>query len=125
MILGTGMDLVEIARIEQMIERFGPRFIHRILRPPEAAYCQAQARPGPHIAARFAAKEAVGKAFGTGIGRDLAWHDIEIGRMETGQPSVHLHGGGRLLWNRRQAVRLHLSLTHTPVVAGAVAILEG
>lgn len=72
MILGTGMDLVEIARIEQMIERFGPRFIHRILRPPEAAYCQAQARPGPHIAARFAAKEAVSKALAPVL--DGTWH---------------------------------------------------
>lgn len=124
MILGTGMDLIEVARIEESYARFGERFLQRILRPEEIAYCLSMTRTGPHLAARFAAKEAVSKAFGTGIGTELGWHDIEIRRRESGQPFVVLHDAGLELLRHRQGRLLHLSLTHTATLAGAVAILE-
>lgn len=124
MILGMGMDLVEVARIEESFDRFGERFLERILRPGEIAYCLSMARPGPHLAARFAAKEAVSKAFGTGIGTKLGWHDIEICRRESGEPHVVLHDAGDSLLRERGGRVVHLSLTHTATVAAAVAILE-
>lgn len=125
MILGTGIDLIEVSRIEDAFARFGERFLKRILREEEIAYCLRLARPGPHLAVRFAAKEAVSKSFGTGIGTELGWHDIEIRRRESGEPFVVLHNGGLALLERRKGRALHVSLTHTPTMAGAVAILEG
>jgi holo-[acyl-carrier protein] synthase len=125
MILGTGLDVIEIARIEDSHRRFGDRFLQRILLPEEIAYCLGFSRPAPHIAARFAAKEAISKAFGTGIGLELGWHDLEVAREDSGKPIVRLHGAGPALFARRHAVALHLSLTHTATVAAATAILEG
>ena len=81
--------------------------------------------PGPHLAARFAAKEAIAKAFGTGIGSHLGWHDMEVGRKESGEPYVRLHQGGLKLLQARQGAVVHLSLTHTQAYAAAVAIIEG
>lgn len=124
MILGIGIDLIEVERVVASIERFGDRFVGRILLPAEVAYCRSHARPGPHVAARFAAKEAVSKAFGTGIGAALGWHDIEIERRATGEPVVVLHGKGRDLMAQRGGARLLVSLTHTQGHAAAVAVLE-
>lgn len=124
MILGTGIDLIEVARIEDSFARFGERFVRRILCPDEAAYCLSATRPGPHLAARFAAKEAVSKAFGTGIGAQLGWHDIEVRRRASGEPFVELHGAGAKLLTERGGRVVHLSLTHTANFAAAVAILE-
>jgi holo-[acyl-carrier protein] synthase len=124
MILGTGIDLIEVARVAGSVERFGDRFLGRILRPAEIAYCRSQAVSAPHVAARFAAKEAVSKAFGTGIGAALGWHDIEIERCDSGQPLIRLHGKGLDLLASRGGRRLHVSLTHTQVYAAAVAVLE-
>jgi holo-[acyl-carrier protein] synthase len=78
MILGTGVDIIEVARIRSSHERFGDRFIRRLLRDAEIEYCLSHRDPAPFLAARFAAKEAVSKAFGTGIGQYLGWHDIEV-----------------------------------------------
>ncbi len=125
MILGTGLDLVEIARIEDSLARFGRSFAERILRPPELDYCFRFAHPAPHVAARFAAKEAVSKALGTGIGESLGWHDIEVARHPTGQPFVILHPPGNGLLQLRGITGIHLSLTHTHTHAAAVVILEG
>lgn len=124
MILGTGMDVIEVARIAESHARFGERFLQRILRPAEIAYCLSMTRTGPHLAARFAAKEAVSKAFGTGIGTQLGWQDIEICRRDSGEPFVILHGAGLDLMRCRQGRVIHLSLTHTATLAAAVAILE-
>jgi holo-[acyl-carrier protein] synthase len=124
MVLGLGIDLVEVARIEQALERFGDRFIERVLHPEELSYCRAQKRPGPFIAARFAAKEAVSKAFGTGIGSDLGWQDIIIHRLPSGAPEVRLLGKGLALSTARGAGRIHLSLTHTGAHAAAAAVIE-
>ena len=99
--------------------------LFRSLRPPEIAYCLKHRDPAPFLAARFAAKEAVSKAFGTGIGSELGWQDMEVGRKASGEPFVILHeGGARLLAERRGRI-VHLSLSHTQIYAAAVAILEG
>lgn len=125
MILGLGTDITEVARIQAALEKFGDSFLHRILRPDEIAYCQKYQNPAPQIAARFAGKEAIAKAFGTGLGAELGWHDIEIGRKESGAPYVVLHGGGEQLFQTRQAKQLLISLSHTVHYATAVAVLEG
>lgn len=124
MILGTGIDIIEVARIAASHEKFGERFLNRILRPAEIAYCLAHRVPGPFLAARFAAKEAISKAFGTGIGRQLGWQDMEVGRKESGEPFVILHDGGLKLLAERGGARVHLTLSHTQSYAAAMAILE-
>jgi holo-[acyl-carrier protein] synthase len=124
-ILGTGIDLIEVARIASSFEKFGERFVNRILLPEEIAYCLSHRVPAPFLAVRFSAKEAVSKAFGTGIGAELGWQDIEIRRKETGEPYVVLHGKGQTLFEARNARKLHVSLTHTQLYAAATAILEG
>ncbi|MES1180914.1 MAG: holo-ACP synthase [Verrucomicrobiota bacterium] len=125
MILGTGIDIIEVARIASSFEKFGERFLNRVLLPDETAYCLRHKNPAPFLAVRFAAKEAVSKAFGTGIGAQLGWRDMEIRRKESGEPFVVLHGQGAELFAARGARRLHISLTHTENYAAASAILEG
>jgi holo-[acyl-carrier protein] synthase len=124
MILGTGIDIIEVARIEASFEKFGERFLQRILRPAEIAYCLSHKRPAPFLAARFSAKEAISKAFGTGIGAQLGWQDMEVGRKESGEPFVILHDNGKKLLQQRGARIVHLSLSHTDQHASAIAILE-
>jgi holo-[acyl-carrier protein] synthase len=124
MILGTGIDIIEVARIQASHERFGERFLNRILLPGEIAYCLSHRAPAPLLAARFAAKEAISKAFGTGIGAQLAWQDMEVARRESGEPYVILHGRGEALLQSRGASIVLISLSHTDNYAAAVAILE-
>lgn len=124
MILGTGIDIIEVSRVAAAYERHGERFVNRILRPAEIAYALSHKRPGPFLAARFAAKEAVSKAFGTGIGAQLGWQDIEVCRKESGEPYVVLHDGGQRLLEARGGRVVHLSLSHTENYAAAVAVLE-
>jgi len=125
MILGIGIDIIEVARIKASHEKFGERFANRILLPDEIAYCLSHKNPAPFLAVRFAAKEAISKAFGTGIGAALGWRDMEIRRKESGEPFVILHGNGKTLFESRQAQRLLVSLSHTENYAAATAILEG
>ena len=124
MILGTGIDLIEVARIQASHEKFGERFLRRILRPAEIEYALSHKKPAPFLAARFAAKEAISKAFGTGIGAQLGWQDMEVGRKPSGEPFVILHDGGAELLRSRGGRIVHLSLSHTESHAVAVAILE-
>jgi holo-[acyl-carrier protein] synthase len=124
MILGVGIDIIEVARIRASHEKFGDRFLQRILRPSEIAYCLSNKHPAPHVAARFAAKEAISKAFGTGIGRRLGWQDMEILRKDSGEPFVVLHGIGLSLIKERGGRLAHISLSHTQLYAAAVAVLE-
>ena len=124
MILGTGIDMVEVSRIHASYEEFGERLLKRILHPAEIAYCASQANPAPFLAARLAAKEAISKAFGTGIGAELGWQDIEICRKESGEPYVVLHDKGAALLKKRGAQNVHLSMSHTAQHAIAIAILE-
>ena len=125
MILGTGIDLIEVARIAASYEKFGERFVNRVLLPDEIAYCLTHKNPAPFLAARFAAKEAISKAFGTGIGAQLGWQDMEIRHKESGEPFVVMHGKGAELFTARGARRLHTSITHTENYAAATAVLEG
>lgn len=124
MILGLGIDIIEVARIQASFDRFGERFVNRILLPDEIRYCLSHRVPGPFLAARFAAKEAISKAFGTGIGSQLGWQDMEIGRKESGEPFVILHGPGQKLLEARGGRHVLVSLSHTQAHASAVAILE-
>jgi holo-[acyl-carrier protein] synthase len=125
MILGVGIDLIEVARIRASFEKFGERFTGRILHPAETAYCLSHKDPAPFLAARFAAKEAISKAFGTGIGAQLGWKDMEVGRRASGEPYVILHGGGPALLAARGGCAVFISLSHTEHHATAVAVLEG
>ena len=124
MILGTGIDIIEVSRIAASYEKFGERFINRILRPAEIAYALSHKRPAPFLAARFAAKEAISKAFGTGIGSRLTWQDMEVARKESGEPYVILHDGGLRLLKERGGRIVHLTLSHTENYAVAMSILE-
>jgi len=124
MILGTGIDIIEVDRIQASYEKFGERFLNRILKPAEIAYCLGHKRPAPFLAARFAAKEAISKAFGTGIGKELGWQDMEVGRKPSGEPYVILHNQGLRLLEQRGARIVHLTLSHTEQHAVAMAILE-
>ena len=124
MILGTGIDIIEVARIASSYEKFGERFVNRILLPAEIAYCLLHRKPAPFLAVRFAAKEAISKAFGTGIGAQLGWQDMEICKKESGEPFVVLHGKGRELFAARGAKQLLVSLSHTENYAAVVAVLE-
>jgi holo-[acyl-carrier protein] synthase len=125
MILGVGIDIIEVARISASLEKFGERFGERILLPDEMAYCLSHKHPPPFVAARFAAKEAISKAFGTGIGASLGWRDMEIAHKPTGEPFVILHGKGKELFAARGAKRLLVSISHTDQYAAVTAVLEG
>jgi holo-[acyl-carrier protein] synthase len=124
MILGVGIDIIEVKRIEASYEKFGERFLKRILLDNEIAYCLTHKAPGPFLAARFAAKEAISKAFGTGIGAKLSWQDMEVAKRESGEPYVILHGAGEKLLAERGGRAVLISLSHTQEHATAVAILE-
>lgn len=119
MIVGVGIDVIEIERIVRALER-RPRFAERCFTDAEAAYCLSRAFPAQHFAARFAAKEAVGKALGRGMTR---WREVEVIRGR-GAPTVALHGH-YAEWAERLGVdRIHLSLTHSKGLASAVAVAE-
>lgn len=122
-IVGIGIDLVENARIAASIEKHGDRFLQRVFCESELAYCRGMRNPVPHYAVRFAAKEAVAKAFGCGIGRDLGFLDMEITRDGSGAPGVLLHGPGASLAVRHGVTRILLSLTHTDEYSAANAML--
>jgi holo-[acyl-carrier protein] synthase len=124
-ILGIGMDVVETRRIAESMERFGDRFLQRIFLEGEVAYARAMKFPQLHLAARFAAKEALSKAFGTGIGREIGWRDLEIVREPSGQPRVLLHGRAVAYAQSRGVVQLHISLSHTADYGAASAVLVG
>ena len=124
MILGVGIDIIEVGRIQASFQKFGERFLNRILHPNEIAYCLSHRAPGPFLAARFAAKEAISKAFGTGIGAQLGWRDMEVGRKPSGEPFVILHEKGQALLKSRSAHVVLISLSHTQSHAAAVAVLE-
>ena len=126
-IAGTGLDIVETGRIRQSLEQFGDRFLNRCFLPGEIAYCQGMKLPELHFAARFAAKEAISKAFGTGIGHELGWRDMEICRRASGEPYVVLHGKGAALAQARGVTGVLVSLSHCRdyAAASAVAVTGG
>ena len=123
-VLGVGFDIVENARIEHSLERFGERFLHRVFTAGEIAYCQSMKFPARHFAARFAAKEAVSKAFGTGIGKSMGWRDIDVHRHASGQPFVVLEGAAKQLAAERGVSAVWVSLSHTDHHAAATIVIE-
>ena len=122
--LGIGIDMVETARIQHSLERFGERFLHRVFTQGEIDYSQSMKFPARHLAARFAAKEAASKAFGTGIGKAMGWRDIDVHREASGQPFVVLEGGAKQLAADRGVSAVWISLSHTDHHAVAVIVLE-
>lgn len=122
-ILGIGVDIVETKRIESSLERFGDRFLHRVFLGGEIEYCQSMKFPARHFAARFAAKEALSKAFGTGIGRQIGWRDIEVCRKESGEPYMVLHGGAEQLAQSLFVTGTLVSLSHTDSYAVANVVV--
>jgi holo-[acyl-carrier protein] synthase len=123
MIVGTGIDVVEVPRIARAIARFGRRFLDRIFTPAEIRYCETKKNRVERYAARFAAKEAAMKAIGTGW-RGVAWKEIEVRREPGGRPTVHFTGKVEQHAARLGARRASLSLTHTEQTAMAQVILE-
>ena len=124
MIVGSGIDLAEIARIQQSIDRYGTRFLDRIFTPAEQAYCLRKRKSAESFAARFAAKEAGAKALGTGISRGVGWLEIEVAREPGGRPTLKFHGRAAQFAARLGAVRAALSITHTSDLAMASVLLE-
>jgi len=124
-IIGIGLDIVETARIEASIERHGDRFLQRVFTAREIAYCSSMKFSARHYAARFAAKEAVSKAFGTGIGGKMEWRDIEVQRKESGEPHLVLHGGAARLAEARGVTETLLSLSHSDHYAVASTVFQG
>ncbi|MFZ5807131.1 MAG: holo-ACP synthase [Verrucomicrobiota bacterium] len=124
-VIGIGVDIVEVSRIEHSMERHPERFLERIFLPDEIAYAQSNRFPAIHLAARFAAKEAVSKAFGTGIGEKLGWRDIEVCKLPHGEPFLRFHGKGKILAEERGVGKTFLSLTHTKEYAAASCVLAG
>src|SRR4029079_13552093 len=100
-VIGTGVDLVECARIQHSIDRFGDRFLRRVFTDGEIDYSKSMKFPARHLAARFAAKEAVSKAFGTGIGKSMGWRDIDVRKKESGEPYLVFSGGAESLAQTR------------------------
>lgn len=125
-VLGMGIDLVETDRLEKMLERWGDHFKQKVFRDEERSYCDGKAEPWRHYAGRFAVKEAVSKAFGTGIGEHIDWLDIEVRRNhETGAPSVRLSDKAQALAEHRGIREIMVSISHTRHYAVAQAILIG
>jgi holo-[acyl-carrier protein] synthase len=118
-----GVDIVEIDRIRDAHRRFGERFLRRIFLPEEIAHCLRLADPHPSLAARFAAKEAVAKALGTGFGKNLSFHSIRIHTEIGGRPSVHLDASGRKMLAAIRGSRIALSLSHCRRYAVAQALI--
>ena len=121
-VFGIGIDVVEVARIAAAIQRHGEPFLARLFTAGERAYCGSRKIPALHFAARFAAKEAVVKALGTGIGEHAAWLDLEITRDPSGAPKLHLSGAAAAFAHDHGITEIKISLTHARDYAAANAI---
>jgi len=124
MIVGSGIDLAEIDRIQHSVERYGQRFLDRVYTASEQAYCLRKRKSAESLAARFAAKEAGAKALGTGISHGVNWLEIEVVREPSGRPTLKFHGRAAQFAARLGAVRAALSITHTNTLALASVVLE-
>lgn len=125
MIIGSGIDIVAVPRLERFRERHGRKGLLRLFTESELDYSLRQAWPARSLAARFAAKEAFYKALGTGVGSAGAWVDVEVVRAPGGSPSLLLHRGAARTAERLSVERIHLSLSHSDEFAVASVILEG
>jgi holo-[acyl-carrier protein] synthase len=124
MIVGTGVDVAEVDRIEAAVKRFGARFLKRVFTPAEVRYCMGKPNAPERLAARFAAKEAGMKAIGTGLRHGITWQDVEVLRLPGQRPVMQFHGKAAEFATRLGCKRTHLSLSHTKEQAIAYVILE-
>ena len=122
-LISLGTDVIEVERIRRILERQGDRFLARVFTEEEREYCAKMAYPHKHLAARFAAKEAVSKRFTTGIGAELGWRSVSVYHGPRHQPFVRLDEKGRALLKDAGATDVILTLSHTDLVAVAVAAL--
>lgn len=124
MIAGIGVDIVDVARIQALLDRYGERFLRRVFTEAEMAYAMRSVNRAERLAGRFAVKEAMMKALGTGKSQGILWRDVETVRGAFGNPVVHLHGQAvkRAKWRNGGAV--HVSITHDGGKAVAFVILE-
>ncbi|MBK48638.1 MAG: holo-[acyl-carrier-protein] synthase [Acidobacteria bacterium] len=121
-IIGSGIDATELSRIERLWKRYGERFLARVFTPGEVAYCQHRRNPVPHLAGRFAAKEAAMKALGTGRSQKVLWRDIEVVRS-SGPPQLEFHGGAARRFAQLGAESSLLTITHSDAMALAHVLL--
>jgi holo-[acyl-carrier protein] synthase len=125
MIIGCGIDIVELERIKEMVDRHGERATKKIFTDAEIEYCHEKRKYWQHFAGRFAAKEAVAKALGTGIRDGIAFRDIEVTLDDLGAPRIVLSGGARKRADELGVIKVHLSISHGEDYAVAQAIAEG
>jgi len=124
MIIGVGIDIIEVSRIRTMMKRHAQRFLDRVFTISEQEYSQRARRAAEHFAARFAAKEAAMKALGTGLADGIEWTDIEVAHVDTGRPILVLHRRAAALATALGVTSMHLSLTHVAATAAAVVVFE-
>jgi len=123
-IFGIGVDVVQISRIDSLLKRWGDRFLRRIFTKREIQYCLLRKDPSPHLAVRFAAKEAFLKALGVGYSKGVRWKEIEVMRNSSGRPEIQLHNHTRTLCRRHGITRTHLSMSHDGAYGFVQVILE-
>ena len=123
-VLGIGVDLVECARIQHSLDRFGEKFLHRVFTDGEIEYSMSMKFSARHLAARFAGKEAVAKAFGTGIGKAMGWRNIDIQKKPSGEPFLVFSGPAEELASKRGVTSALITLSHTDHHAMACVVLE-
>src|SRR5947209_18689890 len=124
-VLGIGVDLVECDRVQRSLDRFGEKFLRRVFTVGEIEYSMSMKFPARHLAARFAAKEAVSKAFGTGIGKAMGWRNIDIRKKKSGEPFLVFSGPAQELAVARGVASALITLSHTEHHAVACVVLEG
>ena len=124
MIYGTGIDIIKVKRVENLIERWQDKFLDKIFTTKEIEYCQKKPDPSPHFAVRFAAKEAVGKMFETGLGK-IKWKDIEVIHKKSGKPYLNFKGKAKKEAEKQNIENVHLSLSHEKEYAVAQVVAEG
>ena len=124
MIFGTGVDIIEIARIKKSMDKYSGRFETRIFTQNEIDYCRSKADPAKHFAARFAVKEAVLKCLGTGMSNGIGWKDIEVENKVTGEPHIIFYGKGKEVFEQMNLKTVHISISHDKEYAIAHAIAE-
>ena len=124
-VVGIGVDLVECARIQHSLDRFGEKFLRRVFTDGEIEYSMSMKFPARHLAALFAAKEAVSKAFGTGIGKAMGWRNIDIRKKPSGEPFLAFSGAAQELAEKRGVTSAFVTLSHTEHHAIACIVLDG
>lgn len=122
--IGLGNDIIEIERIRRAYERYGSIFLKKVFQPVESSYCFQNPNPFPSLAVRFAAKEAVAKAFRVGIGPELNWKSVTIYTGSRGEPLVQLDALGTALLQHLGGTQVWVALSHTRTLAQAVAFIE-